>query len=167
MTARKMESLVSALDARGCLVGADVLDLFAGSGVLAAEALSRGASSAVVVEVDRGTAALATQNMETLGFDAVASVHATSVLSFLGSARAQDSSIDLVFCDPPYDLEDVELDAVLRMLVERVDLAESATIVVHRRFDEPPAPPGWSIQWTRTFGDSLISLMRTDPRDPS
>lgn len=166
MTSRMRESLFSALEARGLVVDARVLDLFAGSGALAAEALSRGAASAVLVEADRTAASLAEQNLRTIGFEPTSRVHTTDVGSFVTTARLAGTPIDLVFCDPPYATEDSELAVLLDALVRSAALDADATIVVHRRASAPPTPSGWSVQWSRTFGDSLVVLIRRDREDP-
>jgi 16S rRNA (guanine966-N2)-methyltransferase len=81
--------------------GADVLDLFAGSGALGLEALSRGAKSATFVEKDQKAVECIQKNIETLGF------HSSSTLYSLPVDRAINllSQYDLIFVDPPYDLD--------------------------------------------------------------
>jgi 16S rRNA (guanine966-N2)-methyltransferase len=92
---RVREALFSML---GDVEGARVLDLYAGSGALGIEALSRGAESAVFVERDPRAASVIERNLAAVGVDAP--VVREDVLRFLGRAEA---TFDLVFCDPPYD----------------------------------------------------------------
>ncbi len=92
---RVREALFSML---GDVDGDRVLDLFAGSGALGIEALSRGAASAVFVERDARAAAAIKRNLESLGVEA--RVARQDVLGFLGR---EQGPFDLVFCDPPYD----------------------------------------------------------------
>ena len=92
---RVREALFSML---GDVGGARVLDLYAGSGALGIEALSRGADSAVFVESDARAIAAIERNLASIGVEAT--VWRRDVLRFL--ARA-DGPFDLVFCDPPYD----------------------------------------------------------------
>ena len=94
---RVREALFSIL---GDVEGTRVLDLFAGSGALAIEALSRGASSATVVDSSRGAIAAIQRNLELLDLDA--EVRRQDALRFLEGARAGARQYDLVFLDPPY-----------------------------------------------------------------
>jgi 16S rRNA (guanine966-N2)-methyltransferase len=93
---RVREAIFSML---GTLDGARVLDLFAGSGALAIEALSRGAAEAVLVERDPRAVAAIERNLEPLG--ATATVTRSDVLAYLRGAA--EGPFDLVFADPPYD----------------------------------------------------------------
>ncbi len=84
----------------GDLAGLRVLDLFAGSGALAIEALSRGAREATLVDISPAALAAIQRNLQTLGFDA--EVSRSPALRFLERARAAARQYDLVFLDPPY-----------------------------------------------------------------
>jgi 16S rRNA (guanine966-N2)-methyltransferase len=94
---RVREALFSIL---GEVQGARVLDLFAGSGALAIEALSRGAASAALVDSSAAAIATIRRNLETLGLGA--EVHRERALAYLERARAARRQYDLVFLDPPY-----------------------------------------------------------------
>ena len=94
---RVRESLFSIL---GDVSGLDVLDLFAGSGALAIEALSRGADSATLVDSSRAAVAVIRRNLSSLGL--TAEVRGNSALDFLQTARSGARQYDLVFLDPPY-----------------------------------------------------------------
>jgi 16S rRNA (guanine966-N2)-methyltransferase len=85
----------------GDIKGLTVLDAFAGSGALAIEAISRGAASAMVIEVDKRAHAVITENIQALGIDD----RVKAVRAFAGawSTRHQADLFDLVFVDPPYD----------------------------------------------------------------
>jgi 16S rRNA (guanine966-N2)-methyltransferase len=97
---RVREALFSIL---GPLDGARVLDLYAGSGALAIEALSRGARSAVLVERDRRAVAALRANLDALGVaEPEAQVVAAPARAALKNARAAGDTYDLVFVDPPY-----------------------------------------------------------------
>lgn len=82
------------------LLGASVLDLFSGTGQLALEALSRGASSAVLVESARRAVEVIRQNVQSAGFSAEAQVRAEDVFAFL---KHTDAKFDFIFADPPYE----------------------------------------------------------------
>jgi 16S rRNA (guanine(966)-N(2))-methyltransferase RsmD len=94
---RVREALFSIL---GGLDGLSVLDLFAGSGALAIEALSRGAASATLVDSSAAAIAAVRRNLDAVGFDA--EVRRARALEFLERARAALAQYDLVFLDPPY-----------------------------------------------------------------
>jgi len=94
---RVREALFSIL---GSIDGLRVLDLFAGSGALGIEALSRGAAEAVFVDSDARAAAAVRRNLDALGIDA--RVHRRDAFSWLGSAAGGEEAFDLVFADPPY-----------------------------------------------------------------
>lgn len=105
---------------------ADVLDLFAGSGSLGLEALSRGARSCVFVERDRRVGELLARNVAAVGLGG--SVVVAPVAAFLTRERG---SYDLVFVDPPYAAPDADVATILDLVAER--LSRDGVVVVHRR----------------------------------
>ena len=105
-----VEAVFAALDARVDLAGMTVLDLFAGTGALGLEAVSRGAASAVFVDDDGRAAEGLKRNIATCGAGQRAKVVRRAVDDFL---RSTTDRYDLVFCDPPYGIPDDELAAVL------------------------------------------------------
>lgn len=125
---RVREALFASLDhLLGGFSGVRVLDLFAGSGALGLEAISRGAAEAVLVERDRRTAAIARDNARVVSGAGV-HVVAGSVATYLaGAARP----FDLVLLDPPYAAPRSELEFVLSRLAEAW-LAPRAVLVVER-----------------------------------
>jgi 16S rRNA (guanine966-N2)-methyltransferase len=159
---RVKESLFAALGPAR-LVGATVLDLYAGSGALGIEALSRGAESAVFVDQDRRSHDALRTNLATTGFGDRAVVDRTSVASFIGRAArrvAHGVPFDLVFLDPPYDLDAADLALVLEALARPGLLADGATIVIETRRDAPPVLPGeWTVGWDRAYGDTLLTVV--------
>jgi 16S rRNA (guanine966-N2)-methyltransferase len=97
---RVREALFSML---GNVDGADVLDLFAGTGALGVEALSRGASRAVFIERDAGAVGVLRSNLQALGIEPIQmEVRRRDALAALRSARRSEETYDLVFIDPPY-----------------------------------------------------------------
>ena len=139
---RVREAVFSALDARDAVRGARVLDLYAGSGALGLEAASRGAASVVLVESDHRAADVIAANARTLGLDR-ARVQRSTVATALAVDPAPSDVADLVFLDPPYDLAEDALAAVLDRLT-RAWLAPDALLVVERstRSPEPTWPDG-------------------------
>jgi 16S rRNA (guanine966-N2)-methyltransferase len=154
------EALFSALEARGAVEGAAVLDLYAGTGALAIEALSRGAASATIVERDPTALSAIRSNLAVLSEDAVAVVVARDVRSYLAGARPAGGPFDLVFVDPPYDTSDEDVTAVLAALTEPGRLAPDAIVSVERPHrHHVVAPQGLQTGWERTFGDTLLTLL--------
>lgn len=155
---RVRESLFGALDAAGAIDGARALDLYAGSGALGLEALSRGAASADLVEKAPAAAVIAHRNAQrvtkALGDGAPARVHRASVEAYLRSARDR---FDLVLIDPPYDVDDQALNAALEALAPL--LSEDATVVVERS-RRSPAPAwdaaGFDALRERVYGDTVL-----------
>jgi 16S rRNA (guanine966-N2)-methyltransferase len=153
------EAMFSALDARGVLVGATVLDLYAGSGALAVEALSRGAERAVLVERDRGALGAIRANVDLLGLGPVARVVAQDVDRFLGGLVPVEAPFDLVFADPPYETDDTAIAALLNTLGAPGWLAPDALVSVERPVRHPVVPPeDWTTGWQRAFGDTLLTF---------
>ena len=153
---RVKESVFSALGP-GRLVGARVLDLYAGSGALGLEALSRGAAAAVLVERDAVAARAIRANIETLGFADRAILRIGAVSAVLGGA-GPETPFDVALLDPPYDLPPAELGAALRLLAQGAWLSAGATVVVERAAGSPPVewPAGWGSTWERCYGDTLV-----------
>ena len=153
------EAVFSALDARGVIVDAIVLDLFAGSGALAIEALSRGAARAVLVERNRAALDAITTNLAALGFADRARVHVADAGRFAAGPAPREAPFDLVFADPPYDTDDGAPTALLSALEAPGWLAAGAIVAVERPVRHPVADPeGWRTGWERAFGDTLMSF---------
>ncbi len=153
---RVKEALFSALGA-GRLVGARVLDLYAGSGALGLEALSRGAAEALFVDRDHAAVQAIRTNIETLGFDGRAVLRQASAAKVLGGPRPGDA-FDLVLLDPPYDTPGADVEHVLRLLVEGEWVTIGATVVVERSAGSAPLgwPADWGSTWERCYGDTLV-----------
>lgn len=158
---RVRESLAGALESADAFAGAAVLDLYAGSGALGLEAMSRGAASADLVEKSPRAAATLQRNaakvMKSIGADAPVRVHRSTVSAFLSSAHGP---YDLVFLDPPYDLTEAELMQALVLLVPL--LAPAATVVVERsaRSPRPSLPTGLAHSRERRYGDTVLWWVR-------
>ncbi len=158
---RTREALFSSLAALRDLDGARVLDLYAGTGALGLEALSRGAAQAVLVESGRGALDVLAGNVATVGLPGAAVV-ARPVTAYLDTAA--DTRFDVVFADPPYELPDSELAAVLTALITRGLLAHGATVVVERaaRGSAVPWPGGITALRHRRYGAGVLWYGRRD-----
>ncbi len=158
-TDRVREALFNVLGP-GPVRGAAVLDLYAGSGALGIEALSRGASRAVFVERDSGAVAAIESNLVATGFTELARVRRLDVRAHL--ARPDRSGpFDLVLIDPPYATPGAEVEATLAALADRGWLGPGAVVTVERaRVDGVPAlPTGWGIEFERAYGDTLLLVV--------
>jgi 16S rRNA (guanine966-N2)-methyltransferase len=156
-TDRVRESLFNVLTARVDLAGASVLDLYAGSGALGLEALSRGATAAVFVESDQRAAAVIAQNIKTLGV-AAAILRRGTVASVL--AAGSDHPVDLVLADPPYDVDAADIEEMLSELTTRGWAGNGTVAVVERAACGPPLrwPAGWAVWPERKYGDTRLEM---------
>lgn len=156
-TDRVRESLFNILTARRELRGLAVLDLYAGSGALGLEALSRGAASALFVESDPRTASVIARNIDTLGLPG-ATLRRGAVAAVLSAGTA--SPVDLVLADPPYDVAAAEVEAMLAALIAHGWVREGAVAVVERAVGGAPLswPAGWSVWPQRVYGDTRLEL---------
>jgi 16S rRNA (guanine(966)-N(2))-methyltransferase RsmD len=155
-TDRVRESLFNVLSSRIDFAGASVLDLYAGSGALGLEALSRGATSAQFVESDLRAAAVVENNIDSLG--ATAKVRRGPVAAVL--AGRADRPVDLVFADPPYDVPAADVEQVLVALVTGGWVKSGTVVVVERPTSGPELawPDGWEPWPSRRYGDTRIEL---------
>ena len=140
-TDRVRESLFNVLASRIDFAGASVLDLYAGSGALGLEALSRGATSAVFVESDHRAAVVIAKNIDSLGAQG-ATLRRGSVAAVL--AGGADRPVDLVLADAPYDVDDTEIAQMLTALVDGGWVAAGTVVVVERATSGPYAASQYS-----------------------
>jgi 16S rRNA (guanine966-N2)-methyltransferase len=154
---RVREAVFSALEARTDLDGARVLDLYAGSGALGLEALSRGASQLLLVESDARAAAVAAANVDAVGL-AGAAVRRAPVASVL--AQPADTPYDLVLLDPPYSVTDAAVAGILAALLQHRWLAQDALVVLERagRSPETVWPTGLEATWAKRYGDTRVEM---------
>jgi len=153
-TDRVREATFNALYSMNVIEDATFVDLFAGSGALGLEALSRGASHVTFVERDRAALAALRANIATLNFDDQATVVATNAMQWLASAKHHD----VILADPPYGFEDW------------AQLFESANtdLIVAEANNAVSAIEGWEILRERTYGSTVVSILsdsrnRSDP----
>ena len=152
-TDRTKEAIFSHLDSWGVLDDARVLDLFAGTGALGIEALSRGARELVAVESSRPAAALITKT-----------------LAQLQKNRSWDGfgePFDVIFIDPPYAYETAECNQLLSDLAAGSATNENTVIMLERsvRSDDPTAPGGWQITESRNYGETAVFYIESADDD--
>ena len=149
-TDRAREATFNALSSLGAVDGAAVLDLFAGSGALGIEALSRGAASCRFIERDRKALDAIRTNIAHLGIADRATVLAGDVTTTVVAIR----NIDLVLADPPYEY--TAWDRLLELLVPV--LADGAVVVVESG-REISAPPGWNVIRSKRYGRAWVTFL--------
>jgi 16S rRNA (guanine(966)-N(2))-methyltransferase RsmD len=149
--------LFNIVTARRDLTGLAVLDLYAGSGALGLEALSRGAASALFVESDQRTAAVIARNIEALGLTG-ATLRRGAVAAVL--AAGTPSAVDLVLADPPYDVDTADVNAVVAVLTAHGWAREGTVAVIERGATSVPLtwPEGWCLWPQRVYGDTRLEL---------
>jgi 16S rRNA (guanine966-N2)-methyltransferase len=146
---RVREATFNALGSLGAIEGVRVLDLFAGSGAMGIEALSRGARHATFVERDRTAIAAIRTNLASTGLDAMASVVAADAMAFI---VAQPEPFDVAVLDPPYGYDGwVDLMAGLP--------AELAVVESDRAVDPGE---GWALVRSRRYGTTVVAIFRRD-----
>jgi len=136
--------------------GARVLDLFAGSGALGIEALSRGAVHVTFVDQQPRGLAILRQNLDALGFKERAHVVRGDVVRWLELSLDAVHAADFVFLDPPYD--DVVLDRALKVLDREVTAA--TVIAEHSRRQHPPSLERLQIDRQRRHGDTMLTVLK-------
>jgi len=144
---RVREAIFNVLSSVIDLPGTDVVDLFAGSGAMGIEALSRGASSAVFVDQDLAAVRAMRQNVSSLEMLDRARVVREEVVRFLGRPHR----FDLALCDPPYAFS--AWDQVLTRVHASVAVLESSHAV--------QVPVGWEIIKNKRYGDTLVTVVRS------
>ena len=158
---RIRESIFNRLDNWDALEGTRVLDLYAGTGALALEAVSRGAELAVMVERDSKAAVVCIKNAERVqealidaGINADTLVACKSVENYL--AAGPNQKFDVVFIDPPYEVTNQEVSSNLERLLPWLD--EQAIIVLERssRGAAVELPAGYQLDDTKNYGDTSV-----------
>lgn len=155
---RVREALFSTLGSRfDAVVDARVLDLFAGSGALGLEALSRGATSATFVESDRQASAALHRNIAALALPSVTSVDHRDAFR-VAAGRIPGGPFSLLFLDPPYRIEPARVRELLEGLASSQNLFAGALVVYeHRTGVEPEWPGGFEDAGDRVYGETTVS----------
>lgn len=145
-TDKVRQALFNSLTSMGVVEGAVVADLFAGSGALGIEALSRGAERCIFVERDRAALTALRQNIAALGIDDRCTVTASDVMAWVPAMR----NVDIAFIDPPYAFDGWA--ALLEMVEVELAIAEA---------DDPvDAPDGWEQLRSRRYGRTWVTTLQ-------
>ncbi|HET6625470.1 MAG TPA: 16S rRNA (guanine(966)-N(2))-methyltransferase RsmD [Nocardioidaceae bacterium] len=152
---RVREAMFSTLDAWfGSIAGLRFLDLYAGSGAVGLEAMSRGAGVATLVEHDRRTAALIRHNVKAVGFSRVEVVASTVARALAHPPRAP---YDIAFLDPPYALSTADVGDALVAMRAHDWLGRDALVVVERSTrDELTWPEGFASERSKRYGETTL-----------
>lgn len=151
---RVREALFSIL---GDVRGAAVLDVYAGTGALGIEALSRGATRAVFVESARAAVAVLRENLASLDLGGASLVIAQPV-ERAAELIAREGPFDLVLADPPYAALSGAASAVARLAERGVFAAGARLVLEHASRDAPPAIAGLERAESRSYGEASISI---------
>jgi len=140
------------------------LDLFAGTGAVGIEALSRGAASCTFVDTSREAADAIRSNLERSRLAERGTVRTSDVAVYLRRRRADEPPYDLVFLDPPYVLADPALSRCLAALDAGWLAPEGWTVILTRghKSSLPAVPVHWATRRQLRYGDSLLTLYRED-----
>ena len=154
---RVRESLFNILQGR--VEGATVLDLFAGSGSLMLEAISRGAEYAVAVDHASSAIACVKRNMTLLGFEDVIQVLSADWRQALKRLKEQEKTFDLIFLDPPYAVTSSDVPLICEQLANNGLLQTDAWVVVeHLKGEIPILSEAFFLRSTRRYGETEISF---------
>ncbi len=152
-TDRVREATFNALGSLGVVVDAVVLDLFAGSGAMGIEALSRGAAHVTFVDSDRAARTAIEANLASCAMAGSATVVAAPAERFLADAARTGTSFDLAFVDPPYGFD--AWDGLLAELPAALVVVESGAPV------DPAA--GWDLVRTKRYGRTHVTIHERNP----
>ena len=139
-----------------------VLDLYAGTGAMGIEALSRGAERAVFVDRAYESSAAIHDNLDRTRLADRASVVTRDVTAFISDVPPTTGPFDLVLLDPPYDIAASELEGVLRGIGPDMLSDQGWTVVLTRgiKSSTPVIPVHWAVARQLRYGDSLVILYR-------
>jgi 16S rRNA (guanine966-N2)-methyltransferase len=146
--------------------GMKVLDLFAGTGNLSIEALSRGAAKAVLVDASPRSATTIRENLRRLGLTARTEVWVAPAPRAMKSLAKRGELFDMIFLDPPYDQGLVEPS--LKLLARGALLSDTGTVVAEHSAREVVSPRYDSLVLNdqRRYGDTLLSFFKRDTKNP-
>jgi 16S rRNA (guanine966-N2)-methyltransferase len=144
----------------GRVRGARVLDLFAGSGSLGLEALSRGATEAVFVDRGGDPTRVIQENLDILGMQGRGRVVRAEILDFLRRYAPPEKPFDLIFIDPPFRIGVNYRQEVLNKLIEGGFLGPSSVVIMEAplRSPTPEPPPGLEFRERRKYGETAVDV---------
>ena len=151
---RVKEAVFSAIQNR--IEGRRVLDLFAGSGQLGLECLSRGAESAVFVDGEKKAVEVIKSNVKKTHFEEKARVYTSDYLEYLKVAKGKEK-FDIVFLDPPFSKG--MMDKALKTMLDADVLSDRAMVICESDTDEIPKHDGYEIYKHKKYGRVNINIL--------
>ncbi|MDQ7788170.1 MAG: 16S rRNA (guanine(966)-N(2))-methyltransferase RsmD [Thermodesulfovibrionales bacterium] len=147
---------------RNRLESAHFVDLYAGSGTVGLEALSRGAEHVVFVEPDKLRTEMIQKNIESLGFSGNASISRTDAEKFLKKAELDSSGYDILFLDPPYRSEEIE--KVFPLIESTKILNDDGLVIIEHFFKKtlPRIAGRLILSKQYRYGDTMLTLYRKE-----
>ena len=162
---RVKESIFNILG--GEVEGKSVLDLFAGTGNLGIEALSRGAKRALFVEKGRQALQLIQKNLLQCGMEGRAEILPKDVNRAIGMLNRKGEAFDLILMDPPYE-KGLIRKTLMKLNSQKIYHKDSILVIEHgRREPIPDIVEGWNLTRQRKIGDTLISFLIPRPDSPT
>jgi 16S rRNA (guanine966-N2)-methyltransferase len=160
------EAVFSMLGSR--VEGARVLDLFAGSGSLGLEALSRGATDAVFVDYAAAPVHIIKENMDSLGMSDKGRIIKAEILDYLRKATHPQPPFDLIFIDPPYKIDLKYRQEMLQRIAEGGFMAPSAVLIIEAplRSEPPQSPVGVHHKERRRYGETAVDVYVNKENNP-
>ncbi len=148
---------------RNDIRGSSFLDLYAGTGAVGFEALSRGASSACFVEEDRDTSGKISQYIGKMGLDEAAEVFTETAERFLKRTAIAEMTFDIIFADPPYASDEIE--KILTLIDSGSILRPGGCLVVEHQSRKSIAVSCRSLRLIKNYkyGDTMLTLYRMEP----
>ena len=146
---RAKEAIFNSLHSRSAIEGTQVLDLFAGTGALGIEALSRGAKKATFVDKSSKSLKLVQENLRKSEFEKEAEIFKKDSVDWL---RKNSKPFDLVLLDPPYDFEN--WSELLDLLLQK----QPGIVVIESNREIDPGP-GWHVDSMRQYGSSVVVII--------
>lgn len=153
-TDKAREATFNALGSLGIVVGAHVVDAFAGSGALGIEALSRGAAHCTFIERDREALAVLQRNIDSLGLRDRSTIVRGDAVMLLASV----SGATIVLADPPYEF--AKWDELLANTTANFVVAESDRDMTEEMVGEKPAITGWEVTRVKRYGRAYVSFLQ-------
>jgi 16S rRNA (guanine966-N2)-methyltransferase len=154
---RVKESLFNML--RDEIEGKTVLDLFAGTGNLGIEALSRGAKKAIFVEKERQALRLIQKNLIQFGLEGRSEILPKDVNRAIGLLKQRGESFDLILMDPPYEKGLIQ-ETLMKLNFHQIYHGDSILVIEHNRREPlPHLLEGWNLIRRRRIGDTVLSLL--------
>ena len=158
---RVRQALFNRLDVQG----KKVLDVFAGSGSLGLEALSRGATSADFVDNDRSAQSIISENIESLGVGEKAKVYRMSAHSFIaniGEKLSEDEKYDVIFIDPPYHYFEKKNYFSTALEIKALAKSNGLMILSYPGRLSVPTVEGVVVGVSQSYGDAALAVFRVD-----